>query len=73
MKIGHEAAALYLMTSAITTRCCFWKAKADIDLLPSAISNIQLLLSRLVAGISQKSRILQNVLSEHSMNSGIRP
>ena len=46
MKIGHEAAALDLMTSAITTRRCFWKAKADIDLLPSAISNIQLLLSR---------------------------
>ena len=46
MKTGHEAAALDLMTSAITTRRSFWKAKADIDLLPSAISNIQLLLSR---------------------------
>ena len=45
MKIGHEAAALDLITSAITTRRCVWKAKADIDLLPSTISNIQLLRS----------------------------
>ena len=46
MKTGHEAAALDQMTFAITSRRCFWKAKADIDLLPSAISNIQFLLSR---------------------------
>ena len=46
MKTGHEAAALDLMTYAIAIRRCFWKAKADIDMLPSAISNIQLLLSR---------------------------
>ena len=58
MKSGHEA-ALDLMTSAITTRCCFWKAKANIDVMPGIISNIQVLLSRWVAGISQKSRKLQ--------------
>ena len=46
MKTAHEATALDLVTSVITTRRCFWKAKADIDLLRSAISNIQLLLSR---------------------------
>ena len=46
MKTAQEATALDLMTFAITTRRCLWKAKADIDLLPSAISNIQLLLSR---------------------------
>ena len=46
MKTGHEAAALDLMSSAITTECCFWEAKADVDMLPGAISNIRLLLSR---------------------------
>ena len=46
MKTAHEATALDLMTSAITTQRCFWKAKADIDLLLCTISNIQLLLSR---------------------------
>ena len=46
MKTSHEAASLDLITSTITTRRLFWKAKADIDLLPSATSNIQLLLSR---------------------------
>ena len=46
MKTGHEAAAPDLLTSTITTLRCFWKAKADIDLLPCATSNIQLLLSR---------------------------
>ena len=46
MKTGHKAAAPDPLTSAITTRRCFWKDKADIDLLPSAMSNIQLLLSR---------------------------
>ena len=46
MKSGHEAAALDLMTPVTTTQRSFWKAKADIDLLPSAIPNIQLLLSR---------------------------
>ena len=46
MKAGHEAAALDIMISATMTQRCFWKAKADIDLLPSTISNIQLLMSR---------------------------
>ena len=59
MKTAHEATALDLMTSAITTQRCLWKAKADIDLLLRAISNMQLLLSRGAAGISQKSRKLQ--------------
>ena len=61
MKTGPEPTALDLMNSAITTDCffCCWKANADFDLLPGAISNFQLLLSRWVAGISQKSRKLQ--------------
>ena len=46
MKTGHEAAALDLMSSAVTTQCCFWEGKADVNLLPGAISNIRLLLSR---------------------------
>ena len=46
MKTCHEAAALDLLTSVTTTRRYLWKAKADIDLLPSAMSSIQLLLSR---------------------------
>ena len=45
MKTGHEAATLDLMTYN-NDSTLFWKAEADIDLLPSAISNIQLLLSR---------------------------
>ena len=44
MKTGCKAAVLDVMTSATTTQHCFWKAKADINLLPRAISNIQLLL-----------------------------
>ena len=40
MKTAHEETALDLMTFAITTRRCLRKAKADVDLLPSAISNI---------------------------------
>ena len=64
MKTGPKPTALDLMNSAITTDCFFfWKANADIDLLPGAISNFQLLLSRWVAGISQKSRKLQKYIA----------
>ena len=64
MKIAHEAAAFDLMTFAISTRRSFWKAKADIDLLPSAIWNIQFAVKMSCRNISEVKEITK-ILGEH--------
>ena len=71
MKTGSEPTALDLMNSAITTDCFFWKANADIDLLPGAISSFQLLLSRWVARNISEVKKIAKIYSKHLMNSSI--